>query len=141
MARRHRYVASCANIAHIFLCDVLAAPGDRVETLTLLVMRLLQPLGAEEPLRQESIPTVDDKRLATEDNVHQDDFLEFLLAKAANLAPRDSLNPLEVWCVINQSIKIQIGRNRIKPGLRMRRRRHLCRAGNRMSAVLALTRW
>lgn len=99
--------------------------GAKAGAPTLLVIRLLEPAGVKKPLWENLVPSIDNQRLSTNDDVDQNELLKLLLPKVANLGPRDSLNPLEVGGPVDQAVQIQIRWNRIELGLRMKRGRHL----------------
>ena len=52
---------------------------------TFLVVGLLEPSGAEELLREDVIPALDDQRLAPDDDVEQDELLELESTEVPNL--------------------------------------------------------
>lgn len=52
---------------------------------TLLVIRLLEPTGVKKPLWKNLVPSIDDQRLSANNDVDQNELLELLLPKVANL--------------------------------------------------------
>lgn len=66
------------------------------QSLTLLVVGFLEPIRTEQPFGKNCIPPVDDQRLASRNDMDQNEFLKLLLPKTPNLLPGYSLYPFEI---------------------------------------------
>lgn len=91
----------------------------RHEVRTLLIKSLLQPVGAEKPPREGSIPSSNNQGLPADQDMHKNHLLEVFLAKLLDLASSDSLDPFQVGGLVYQAIQVKIGRYWVEFSLRM----------------------